>query len=192
MLLGILDNIDSFTYNLAHRLEPMVDSILVCRNDDPDAIEQLNNCDAIVLSPGPGLPQEAGCMMKGLRTWQQPILGVCLGMQALAEHHGGHLTHLDEVRHGRQRHITKVFESKLFKSLDLPIEIGLYHSWALDPKLPPHLRATSWSEEGVIMSIEHDYLPHFGIQCHPESVMTPQGDQMLNNWIDSVFETLKT
>lgn len=190
MRLGILDNIDSFTYNLVHRLTPMVDEIIVCRNDAPQAIELLNTCDAIVLSPGPGLPEEAGCMMEGLKVWQQPILGVCLGMQAIAMHHGGSLKHLDEVRHGRQRHITKVDDSLLLNGIALPIEIGLYHSWAIDPNLPDHLRPTSWSEEGVIMSIEHGILPYMGIQCHPESVMTPQGDQILANWIQHINPSL--
>jgi len=184
MRLGVLDNIDSFTYNLVHRLAPMVDEIIVCRNDDPQAIDQLNSCDAIVLSPGPGLPVEAGCMMEGLKVWQQPILGVCLGMQAIAIHHGGQLQHLDDVRHGRQRHITQVDNSQILRGLHLPIEIGLYHSWAVAPDLPDHLRPTSWSEEGTIMSIEHTELPHTGIQCHPESVMTPQGDHILSNWIE--------
>ncbi len=184
----ILDNYDSFTFNLFHILEPLVDQIVVRRNDEIE-ISEVEQFDQIVLSPGPGLPREAGIMPQLLRVYHssKPILGVCLGMQAIAEHFDTPLINMPAVRHGRIRSITFENAHPLFTGVSEPMTVGLYHSWAVDHgQLSTELEALAFSEEGWLMAMAHKQLPIAGIQFHPESIMTTQGGQILTNWLRSV------
>ena len=186
MRIAILDNLDSFTYNLYHKIEPFVDSIDVIRNDDYKALDKLSNYDAWVLSPGPGLPKDSGCLMKALKLGfgNIPILGVCLGMQAIAIHQGGKLFHLTHPQHGKE-HVIKHIESdsKLFRSINPPFQVGLYHSWAVDER---SIKASGLvhSESNILMAAEWIDKKAFGLQFHPESIMTPGGGRILENWIN--------
>ncbi|MCH8555810.1 MAG: aminodeoxychorismate/anthranilate synthase component II [Schleiferiaceae bacterium] len=177
----ILDNYDSFTYNLFHYLEPLCDTIEVHRNDaiPLDAIAHFTH---IVISPGPGLPIDAGITMQVLERYahQKPILGVCLGLQAIVVFFGGTLYNLPTVMHGRQVTVVPNDESCLFGENTSPFSVGLYHSWAAAEKnLPTCLRVTARSETGVIMAIEHRDYSIFGVQFHPESILTPTGRKLL-------------
>jgi len=184
----ILDNLDSFTFNLAHRLESMVDRVTVVRNDALQAMEVLDMADAIVLSPGPGLPTDAGCLMEAVQRYvgRKPVFGVCLGMQALGLHAGGTLYHAGPPQHGVARLITETSaHSHLFAHIPLPMAVGLYHSWAVagideavTAKLP----------HGVPMAAEWPELGAYAVQFHPESILTPAGDALLSNWVDRARE----
>ncbi|MDG1253477.1 MAG: aminodeoxychorismate/anthranilate synthase component II [Schleiferiaceae bacterium] len=185
MHLAILDNLDSFTYNLLHRMEPMVESVIVVRNDDPQALDHLEYADALIFSPGPGMPEDAGCLMEATHRFvgQKPILGVCLGMQALGLHFGGQLYHAGAPQHGVVRSISWVAEhSKLFHGIPAPIEVGLYHSWAVRAEDLGSSQVASLSN-GVPMAAEWPAEQAYGVQFHPESIMTPSGDLLLQNWI---------
>jgi len=180
-----LDNYDSFTYNLVHILEPFVDGVDVIRNDQLD-LASVDKYDRIVLSPGPGLPSESGLMPDLIERYhkQKPILGVCLGMQALAQHYDIPLKNLDQVRHGQVTEISFDGDNALFKSIMAPMEVGLYHSWIVDHEsLPDEMQALAFSKEGVLMAMQHKELPLTGIQFHPESVMTPMGATLIRNWL---------
>tara|TARA_Y100000385_G_scaffold98891_1_gene102258 strand:+ start:1108 stop:1617 length:510 start_codon:yes stop_codon:yes gene_type:complete len=157
----------------------------VIRNDDPKALSKLSNFDAWIISPGPGLPDKSGCLMEVLENGfgKIPILGVCLGFQALTLHNGGKLIHLKRPQHGKEHLILKSNpNSNLFKNIHFPFQVGLYHSWAIDPETIKASNLT-YSESGVLMSGEWENEMAFGIQFHPESIMTPQGDSILKNWI---------
>jgi anthranilate synthase component II len=188
MAILLLDNYDSFTYNLYDYIRHLGYEVDVIRND-------ILNCDDtdkyshIVLSPGPGLPQDAGCMMDliGLQLGRKPIFGVCLGMQALAIHLGDTLYNLKEVRHGREMKCRQLMPSVLLQNIDIEFQVGLYHSWAITGK-SEQFDITSISGDEVIMSMENKSLQCFGVQFHPESIMTPQGKVMLKNFLD--FETV--
>ncbi len=180
----LLDNFDSFTYNLYDYLSALGYSVEVIRNDAL-AVDSVKNCSHIVLSPGPGLPQDAGCMMSVIETYSGkiPILGVCLGMQGIAVYFGSQLYNLPQVRHGQAVTCSRLGESILLNGIDDEFQVGLYHSWAV-AETPNHFNATSRSEEGVLMSIEHKNLGVFGVQFHPESIMTPDGKKMLKNFLE--------
>ena len=179
----ILDNLDSFTFNLAHRLESMVDRVTVVRNDALQAMEVLDMADAIVLSPGPGLPTDAGCLMEAVQRYvgRKPVFGVCLGMQALGLHAGGTLYHAGPPQHGVARLITETSaHSHLFAHIHLPMAVGLYHSWAvagIDEAVTAQL------PHGVPMAAEWPELGAYAVQFHPESILTPAGDALLSNWV---------
>jgi anthranilate synthase component II len=183
--LVVLDNLDSFTYNLVHRLAPMVAKIQVVRNDDEEAMSAIAQADGLILSPGPGLPKDAGILMEviGANWGRLPILGVCLGMQALAEYTGLPLVHAGPPQHGVSREVIKVApHSMLFQGLTIPATVGLYHSWAVD-SFTVGAAATAWLANGVVMAAEWpDSLAH-GVQFHPESILTPEGDRLLANWV---------
>ena len=183
----LLDNHDSFTWNLQHLLVQHV-PVDVFRND-AISVEEALRYDRIVLSPGPGLPSGSGIMNalleQALHT--HPMLGVCLGMQAIVEVCGGALYNQPKVRHGVAVpcHVVEPAEP-LFRGLPLELEVGLYHSWAADPqRLPADLRVTARSSEGVIMALRHVHLPVCGVQFHPESVLTPLGHRIIANWVRS-------
>ncbi|MBC9813214.1 aminodeoxychorismate/anthranilate synthase component II [Crocinitomicaceae bacterium CZZ-1] len=181
----IVDNYDSFTYNLYHYAVQCGVDVVVRRNDEL-LLDEVQEYDRIILSPGPGLPSEAPLMFDLLKTYghQKPILGVCLGMQGIAEFYGGQLINQKQVKHGVQADVTVDNSSQLFKGLPPRIKVGLYHSWCVDATtLPDELKVTGISSEGVVMSFEHIDLPVFGVQFHPESVMTEAGLQMLNNYL---------
>lgn len=184
MRILLLDNYDSFTWNLHHLLEPLGE-VTVARNDGI-SVDEAATFDRIVLSPGPGLPSEAGIMPELVERLMptHPILGICLGMQAIAEACGGSLFNQPNVRHGvAVSCIPELPTAPFFRGIDVPLEVGLYHSWAVDEgSLPKELRVTARSAEGVIMALRHESFPTCGVQFHPESVLTPSGARMIRNW----------
>lgn len=185
MKIVIIDNYDSFVYNLSHLLKELGAEVTVKRNDQ-FRLEELEEFDKILLSPGPGIPEEAGLLLDVIRRYaeKKPILGVCLGEQAIGEVYGGKLTNLDEVFHGIQSPVTLTATDYLFEGLPSTVQVGRYHSWVVDRKnFPDCLEVTAVSEEGYIMALRHRTLDVRGVQFHPESVLTPEGKQMLGNWI---------
>ena len=182
----IIDNYDSFTFNLVHLLECFTDDYEVWRNDAIE-FERVSEFDKILLSPGPGLPEEAGQMPEFIRRFAQskPILGVCLGFQALGVYFGADLYNLESVQHGVQTPVRIIDQSCLYKGLGQSIEVGRYHSWALNLKESNNLIPTAVDENGILMSFRHENLPISGIQFHPESIMTPAGKEIIKNWINS-------
>ncbi len=186
MKILLVDNYDSFTYNLVHYLEALDVDVTVTYNDKID-FKSIGQYDKLVLSPGPGLPHEAGHLNQVISEYalSKPILGVCLGFQALILHFGGQLYNQDEVRHGVSVKCHADPQSTLFKNITPSFNVGLYHSWAANiNKLPNELKITAQSEEDVIMAFEHQTLPLFGVQFHPESILTDYGKEILKNFID--------
>ena len=180
----VIDNYDSFTYNLVHYLEDLDCKVTVKRNDQL-TLEEVNAFDKIVLSPGPGIPDEAGLLKEIIKTYAptKSIFGVCLGQQAIGEVFGGSLVNLDQVHHGVATKINIIKDDTLFDGLPREIEVGRYHSWVVGPNLPEVLEATSLDENGEIMSLRHKTYNVCAVQFHPESVLTPYGKQILRNWI---------
>ena len=185
----IIDNYDSFTFNLVHYFEALNCEVTVFRNDEFD-MEELEAFDKIVLSPGPGLPSQAGLLNSVIETFctTKSILGICLGQQAIAEVFGGQLRQLKTVKHGVSCVIkTTVSDEILFQNLPEKLTVGRYHSWVVDTQLPAVLEITSLDEEGEIMSLRHRTLDVKGVQFHPESILTTNGKMILKNWIESYF-----
>ena len=183
----VIDNYDSFTYNLVHYLEDLNCEVTVYRNDKL-ALEDVAPFEKIVLSPGPGIPDEAGLLKEIIKKYAptKSILGVCLGQQAIGEVFGGTLVNLDEVYHGVATKVEiSVDNETLFSGLDKNIEVGRYHSWVVNANLPESLEATSFDENGQVMSLRHRVYDVKGVQYHPESVLTPQGKKILENWINN-------
>ncbi len=183
----VIDNYDSFTYNLVHYLEDLDCEVTVYRNDEFD-INEIAVFDKILLSPGPGIPDEAGLLKEVIRKYgpTKSIFGVCLGQQAIGEVFGGTLSNLDKVYHGVSTTVkTLVDDDLLFEGLGNEFEVGRYHSWVVDANLPDVLEATSVDENGQIMSLRHKTFDVRGVQFHPESVLTPNGKKMLENWVKS-------
>ena len=182
----VIDNYDSFTYNLVHYLEELGCEVIVKRNDQL-TLEEVDAFDKIVLSPGPGIPDEAGLLKQIIEKYAptKSIFGVCLGQQAIAEVFGGSLINLDEVYHGIATKINITKEDVLFLGIPNEIEVGRYHSWVVNPNLPDSLEATSVDENGQIMSLRHKTYDVRAVQFHPESVLTPQGKKMLENWLNA-------
>ncbi len=181
----IIDNYDSFTYNLSHLLKELGAVVTVYRNDQFE-LSQLEAFDKIVLSPGPGIPSEAGLLLKVIETYagRKPILGVCLGHQAIGEYFGGKLINLSDVFHGVQTPVRIVADDYVFDTLPREVQVGRYHSWVVSAdELPSCLEATALSPEGQVMALRHRDLDIHGIQFHPESVLTPDGATMLANWL---------
>jgi anthranilate synthase component 2 len=182
----MIDNYDSFTYNLVHYLEDLDCEVTVKRNDQLtlDEVEPFEN---IVLSPGPGIPDEAGLLKEIIKKYAptKRIFGVCLGLQAIGEVFGGTLVNLDKVYHGVDTEITVTKEDPIFKGLSKTLQVGRYHSWVVDTDVPDELEVTSVDENGQIMSLRHKTYDVTAVQFHPESVLTPEGKQMLKNWLDS-------
>lgn len=186
MRIGIIDNYDSFTYNLFHIVEQYCDECVVMRNNQVNW-QILDTCDRIIFSPGPGLPSEVKVMGEIIEKYagQKPILGVCLGMQYIAEYYGAIIYNLPEIVHGipKTTFITD-FSEILFKGLPNTFSSGRYHSWAVSRKQFPNcLNITSTDENDVIMSIRHKELDLCGVQFHPESIMTEGGNLIILNWI---------
>lgn len=183
----VIDNYDSFVYNLVHYLEDFGCHVEVRRNDQLQ-LEEVEPFSHILLSPGPGIPKEAGLLKEIIARYAstKDILGVCLGQQAIAEVFGGKLRNLDSVFHGIATPIhLSVNDESLFKNLQDPLIVGRYHSWVVDTPLPDCLEATSYDQAGEIMSLRHRSYKVKGVQFHPESVLTPQGKQILWNWLFS-------
>lgn len=186
MKIAIIDNYDSFTYNLSHLVKELGAEVTVYRNDQFE-MPVLQQFDKIILSPGPGIPSEAGLLLDVIKEYagKKPILGVCLGHQAIGESFGAKLTNLSEVFHGVATPCHLTTRDYLFEGLPDTFEIGRYHSWVVDNNnLPECLEVTSVSDEGFIMSLRHREYDIRGIQYHPESVLTASGRQILNNWLN--------
>ena len=184
----IIDNYDSFTYNLAHLVKELGAEVDVLRNDKFE-LEELEKYDKIILSPGPGIPEEAGLLLNVIRTYagRKPILGVCLGEQAIGQAFGGKLTNLSEVFHGIQTNVKIKNKDYIFSGLPTEIPVGRYHSWVVDTDgFPEELVITAISSEGQIMALKHREYDVHGIQFHPESVLTPDGKQIVGNWLKGV------
>ncbi len=181
----MIDNYDSFTYNLVHYLEDLECDVVVKRNDQL-TLQDVEPFDEIVLSPGPGIPDEAGLLKPIIERYapNKRIFGVCLGQQAIGEVFGGSLVNLDQVYHGIATTIKITKDDYIFKGIPKEIAVGRYHSWVVHPDLPETLEATSFDENGQVMSLRHKEYDVRAVQFHPESVLTPHGKQMLKNWLE--------
>lgn len=185
MKIAMIDNYDSFTYNLVHLVRELGAEITVFRNDQFE-LSDLEAFDKIMLSPGPGIPEEAGKLLDVIKTYagSKPILGICLGEQAIGEVFGGKLINLSSVFHGVQTPAHIVADEAIFRGLPRDILVGRYHSWVVDANtLPDCLEVTCVSDEGQIMALRHKEYDVRGIQFHPESVLTPLGKKMIFNWL---------
>ena len=185
MKIVIIDNYDSFTYNLSHLVKELGAEVTVVRNDQ-FRLEDLEEFSKIILSPGPGIPSEAGLLLDVIRTYagRKPILGVCLGHQAIGEVFGAQLENLSNVFHGVATPCTIIADDPLFSGIERDITVGRYHSWVVSREgLPQCLEVTAESPEGQIMALRHRQLNVRGIQFHPESVLTPDGKKILQNWM---------
>lgn len=195
MKILVFDNYDSFTYNLVHLVNSIVkDQVDVYRNDEIP-LEKVAAYDKIILSPGPGIPSEAGLLLPLIKEYaaKKSILGVCLGHQAIGEVFGGKLINLSTVYHGVATPVTFIentslskASSQLFKDLPGQIQVGRYHSWIVsEENFPAELEITAVDENGYIMALQHKTYDVQGVQFHPESVLTPDGATILKNWLQS-------
>ena len=187
MKIAIIDNYDSFTYNLAHLVRELGAEVNVLRNDQ-FRLEELEAYDKLLLSPGPGIPQEAGLLPEVIRMYagRKPMLGVCLGHQAICAAYGATVTYAQHLMHGKQSLVALDLESPLFKDLPEQVQVARYHSLAADPvTLPDCLKVIAYTEDDdhEVMAVAHSSYPLYGVQFHPESVMTPQGMVMLRNFL---------
>jgi anthranilate synthase component 2 len=182
----VIDNYDSFTYNLVHYLEELDCEVTVKRNDQFE-LDELEDYPLLLLSPGPGIPDESGLLKAAIERYapSKKILGICLGQQAIGEVFGASLINLDKVYHGIATPVKVIQEDVLFKDLPDVFDIGRYHSWVVATPLPEALIATSVDEEGQLMSLRHKTYDVCAVQYHPESVLTPHGKKILDNWINS-------
>ncbi len=182
----VIDNYDSFTYNLVHYLKEFGAEVKVCRNDKFE-MDDLLKYNKVLLSPGPGIPDEAGklkeCIIKYANS--KSILGICLGHQAIGQVFGGNLKNLKSVFHGVSSKIKIVENDSLFNNIPIEIEVGRYHSWVIDNPLPNELVVTAIDNNKQIMAIKHKVFDIKGVQFHPESILTPFGKQIINNWLTS-------
>ena len=195
MKVTIIDNYDSFTYNLAHLVKALGAEVRVVRNDCFE-LDELSDSDKLILSPGPGIPDEAGLTLQVIERYAKvkPILGVCLGHQAIGQFFGGRLTNLDRVFHGEQTPVRILPTGDyLFDSLPDTLQVGRYHSWVVDTlHFPDELEVTALSEEGQVMALRHRRYDVRGIQFHPESVLTPEGKNIISNWLNHPFTSKET
>lgn len=187
MKILVFDNYDSFTYNLVHLIEKIVGiKVDIFRNDEI-VLEKISAYDKIILSPGPGIPSEAGLLLELIKEYaaSKSILGVCLGHQAIAEAFGGKLINLKTVYHGvANKLIFENVDCALFSQLKSGVAVGRYHSWIVDDENFPHeLQVTARDENGYIMALQHRNYDVQGVQFHPESILTPDGETMIKNWI---------
>ena len=184
----VFDNYDSFTYNLVHAVKKLGYTNVEVHRNDQIALEDIERFDKIILSPGPGVPSESGILLDVIRKYAPTkcILGVCLGEQAIAEAFGGTLINLTEVHHGVSSIVDVLQDDVLFNGLPRQLEVGRYHSWAAEKStLPDCLTITAVDDEGMIMALAHKTYDVRGVQFHPESVLTPDGEKMLKNWLIS-------
>lgn len=186
MKILVIDNYDSFTYNLVHALNKFKGVTVEVKRNDEVADGEPDKFDKIVFSPGPGLPEEAGSMLSIIKkyTGKKPMLGVCLGHQAIGESFGGTLQNMNDVLHGIATPITVVAKTYLFNDMPKTFDAGRYHSWIVEKEsLPSVLEITSIDKEGRIMSFQHREFDIQGVQFHPESILTPIGEKILENWV---------
>ncbi len=185
----VIDNYDSFTYNLVHAIKKITGQQVDVYRNDEISLEEIEKYDKIVLSPGPGIPEEAGLLLDIIKEYAptKSMLGVCLGHQAIGEAFGGELHNMNRVLHGIATPI-KLTENKsvLFNELPETFDVGRYHSWIVkSDNLPECFEVTSYDADGLIMSIRHKKYDVQGVQFHPESVLTPMGEKMIENWLNS-------
>ena len=190
MKILILDNYDSFTYNLVHMVEKITGNFPVVFRNDEISIEAVGNYDVIMLSPGPGIPNEAGILKDVIKRYAgiKPIFGVCLGLQAITEVFGGAIINLEDVFHGvaTEMRITDK-DAVIFKDVPETFLAARYHSWAAtDEGFPEEIQVTARDEDGLIQAIQHKIFPISAVQFHPESILTDVGEQLLRNFINSV------
>lgn len=194
MKILIFDNYDSFTYNLVHMVERITNEKTDVYRNDRISLESISEYDKIILSPGPGLPCESGLLLPLIKKFapSKSIMGVCLGQQAIAEVFGGKLINLKNVYHGVASKImvderrTKM-QNDVFKDLPSELDAGRYHSWVVDNEdFPDDLEITARDENGLIMGLRHKTFDVQGVQFHPESVLTPDGEKMMRNWLGIV------
>lgn len=191
MKILVFDNYDSFTYNLVHLVEKILHAKVEVHRNDQLPLEKVSGYDKIILSPGPGIPEEAGLLLPLIKEYAstKPILGVCLGHQAIGQAFGGTLTNLAEVFHGVATGMISgpahgMAASRLFSGLPDNIQVGRYHSWIVsEENFPDELEVTAKDENGYIMALQHRKFDVQGLQFHPESVLTPAGEQILRNWL---------
>ena len=186
----LIDNYDSFSYNLYQLIGEIRPDLKVIRNDEK-TIEEIRKLkpDAIVLSPGPGRPEDAGICIPVVKELgaEIPILGVCLGHQSICAAYGGEITYAKELMHGKTSKLVVEKENKLFQGIDQPIQIGRHHSLAAkEETLPEELKVTARTADGEIMAVEHRTNPVYGLQFHPESILTPEGKKMLENFFRQI------
>ena len=190
MKILILDNYDSFTYNLVHMVEEITGVFPDVYRNDKISIEEVGNYDLIMLSPGPGIPDEAGILKDVIRTYAatKPIFAVCLGLQAITEVFGGTIINMDTVYHGVATEMTVTDKDALiFQGLPQKFEAARYHSWiAENEDFPEELEITAVDDEGGIMALAHKTYNVSAVQFHPESILTPLGEKMVRNFIDNV------
>lgn len=190
----IFDNYDSFTYNLVHLVEDILQEKVDVYRNDAISLGEVNAYDKIILSPGPGIPSEAGLLLPLIEQYAstKPVLGVCLGHQAIAEAFGGKIINLSTVFHGVAHKVfihgntdDQLAASSLFNDLPNPFDAGRYHSWVVsDEQLPATLEVTARDENGYIMALKHKIYNVEGVQFHPESVLTPLGKTIISNWLN--------
>lgn len=187
MKILVFDNYDSFTYNLVHLVEKITHTKVDVYRNDKIALEKIKEYDKIILSPGPGIPEEAGLLLALIKEYAatKSILGVCLGHQAIGQAFGGELINLSTVYHGVATPI-KILNSKsqILKDLPEEVEVGRYHSWIVsDENFPDELEVTARDENNYIMALQHKKYDIQGVQFHPESVLTPCGEKIMRNWL---------
>lgn len=194
MKILVFDNYDSFTYNLVHLVEKIIGEKVDVRRNDQIPLEDVDRYDKIILSPGPGIPSEAGLLLPLIKQYgaTKSILGVCLGHQAIGEAFGAHLLNLSTVYHGVASKIHIVpqnprnvqVNADLFNGLSDGFMAGRYHSWVVDPNgFPKCLEITAVDDQGLIMALRHKKFDVLGVQFHPESVLTPEGETIMRNWL---------
>jgi len=182
----VFDNYDSFTYNLVHLVEKLMKQRVEVHRNDRLPLEKVKEYDKIILSPGPGIPSEAGLLLPLIREYaaSKPILGVCLGHQAIGEAFGGKLVNLSTVYHGVATPVKILKPGTLFEGLPETLEVGRYHSWVVsEENWPDELEVTARDEKNFVMGLRHKTLDVQGVQFHPESVLTPLGEKILANWL---------
>lgn len=183
----VFDNYDSFTYNLVQMIERILNTTVDVVKNDQIALSEIDQYDKIILSPGPGIPEEAGILLDVIREYAptKSILGVCLGQQAIAEAFGGSLINLTEIYHGIATPAAIVKDdTKIFKGLSSGIEVGRYHSWVVNREdLSEELEITAVDKDGMIMALQHKTYDVHGVQFHPESILTPDGEVMIKNFL---------
>jgi len=193
MKILVFDNYDSFTYNLVHLIEKITHVKVEVHRNDQIPLEKVKEYDKIILSPGPGIPEEAGLLLPLIKEYalSKSILGVCLGHQAIGQAFGGTLVNLSAVYHGvatpvKVKSEKSKVKSFLFEGLDEVIEVGRYHSWVVSKEsFPSELEITAEDESGMIMALQHKTYDIQGVQFHPESVLTPLGESIMHNWLKS-------
>lgn len=182
----VVDNYDSFTYNLVHQLEELGAAVTVARND-ACSLDAMESYSKILLSPGPGIPEEAGQLKQIIKRFAptHAILGVCLGHQAIGEVFGARLENLKQVYHGLATPIQSTTQDSLFTDLPPSFQVGRYHSWVVAQPLPPQLEVLAQDTTGQIMALRHREYNVKGVQFHPESILSPEGKQLLTNWLNA-------